>query len=216
MTRKVVRYYRILKYALWNFSKRQLNKNDGTTYMRTFISINLTDDIHQSISKMQNRLDSDAIGIRWTRAENCHLTLKFLGAIQEEIIEPLSNALAKASLTIQPFTAELKGIGQFPSRNPLSVLWIGVDQGNQEMRDLEQSIRKPILESGIKFDKKTFSPHLTIGRGRRGQKAQLNDLDSYANLSVGTIEVDSFYLMKSVLQQSGPVYNVVKRFPLGA
>ncbi len=184
--------------------------------MRTFISINMTDALHQSISKIQNRLNTNAVGIRWTRAENCHLTLQFLGDIPEETVKPLSIALTNAGLTIQPFTAELKGIGQFPVRNPLSVLWIGVDQGNQEMRNLEKAIRNPLVECGIKFDKKPFSPHLTIGRGRKGQKAQLNNLDSYANLSAGKIEVNAFYLMKSVLHQSGPVYTVVKKFALGA
>ena len=183
--------------------------------MRAFISINLTDRLHQSIEVMQRRLDGSTKGVRWTQPQNCHLTLKFLGDVSESMENEIVNALNDVGPAFDPFHLELGGVGQFPPRGPLSVLWVGVSKGEDVLCALERSIHKVLIEADISFDKKKFSPHLTIGRARRGEKPFVRFDKSSSEYDIGTLEVKEFCLMKSDLQQSGPIYTVRKRFCLG-
>jgi len=183
--------------------------------MRAFLSINLSQELHQSIEKAQRHLDENARGIRWTRADHCHLTLKFFGEIDEITAQTLASLLVPVGSQFDPFALELGGIGQFPPHGPLSVLWMGVTQGEAVLRALEREIHRTLLDAGIPFDKKPFSPHLTIGRARKGEKAFLHAAKTYRDLKFGTVPVDRFCLMESVLQPSGPIYTVRNRFDLG-
>ncbi len=183
--------------------------------MRAFISINLTDELHQAIDQIQLRLNRDARGIRWTRAENCHLTLKFLGDVSEEVAQSLIKELEPVGSSFDPFHLELGSIGQFPPHGPLSVLWVGTVHGEAPLRALEQAIHQRLVNAAVPFDRKPFSPHLTIGRARKGDRPFLANAKEYENMHLGSLQVREFCLMESLLQPSGPVYTVRARFPLG-
>lgn len=183
--------------------------------MRAFLSINLSQELHQSIEEAQRRLEGDALGIRWTRADHCHLTLKFFGEISEATAQTLASLLVPVGSHYDPFVLELGGIGQFPPHGPLSILWMGVMRGESVLRAIEREIHQTLIDAKIPFDKKPFSPHLTIARARKGEKAFLHNAKTYRDLKFGMVPVDHFCLMESVLQPSGPIYTVRKRFDLG-
>jgi len=183
--------------------------------MRAFISINLSDTLHRAIRDLQNRLDGEIRGMRWIPAENCHLTLKFLGETPEPLVQPLAEQLQSIQPSFDPFPIEMGGIGQFPPRGPLSVLWIGVQSGQAALRALEQAIQEVLDRSQVSFDRKPFSPHLTIGRPRRGEQPFLRHSTSHQAITLGSMQVAEFCLMESVLQPSGPIYTVRHRFPFG-
>lgn len=183
--------------------------------MRAFISINLNDDLHRAIRDLQRRLDSDARGIRWTPSENCHLTLKFLGDVPEALVPKLTEGLKQVGPSFDPFRIELGEIGQFPPRGPLSVLWVGAKAGSAALIALERSIHQVLNDIGVPFDRKPFSPHLTIGRARRGETPSLRNASAHGQDSLGAMQVSEFYFMESVLQPGGPIYTVRQRFPLG-
>ncbi|MBN2326164.1 MAG: RNA 2',3'-cyclic phosphodiesterase [Candidatus Omnitrophica bacterium] len=192
-----------------------IKKGNGCR-MRAFLSIPLTDELHQSIETLQRRLDEDARGVRWTRAQNCHLTLKFFGDVSPSVAEKIVEALAVVGPQFDPFSIQLKGIGQFPPRGPLSVLWVGVQAGEAPLRALEQSIHEALQSAEISFDRKSFSPHLTIGRARRGDNSFLRNSSEHKQLDLGSLRVGEFCLMESVLQPGGPIYTVKRRFALGS
>lgn len=182
--------------------------------MRAFISINLSDALHRAIRELHDRLDGEVRGIRWIPAENCHLTLKFLGDTPEPLVQTIAEELRPIGSAFDPFPIELGGIGQFPPRGPLSVLWVGLKSGEAVLRALEQSIQQVLDNAKVSFDRKPFSPHLTIGRPRRGEQPFLR-ATARQPVSLGAMQVDAFCLMESVLQPSGPIYTVRHRFPLG-
>lgn len=183
--------------------------------MRAFISVNLDEPLRGAIEEIQKILTPAAPGIRWTRAENCHLTLKFLGEIPLEAVPKLEASLKPVGERVQPFSIELGGAGQFPPRGPLSVLWIGCRQGEASLNALEKHIRQALNEEEIGFDRKPFSAHLTIGRSNRNVKVFFNNPEKYQDLVLGSLRVESFSLMESVLQPSGPAYTERRRFGLG-
>ncbi|MGC9327279.1 MAG: RNA 2',3'-cyclic phosphodiesterase [Candidatus Hinthialibacter sp.] len=184
--------------------------------MRAFLSIPLTDELHQSLETAQRRLDADVQGVRWTQVQNCHLTLKFFGEISPDAADKIAEVLAGVGPQFDPFSIQFKGIGQFPPRGPLSVLWVGVQTGEAPLLALEQSIHEALQRAEIPFDQKPFSPHITIGRARRGEKAFLRSDSAHKQLELGLMRVEEFCLMESVLQPRGPIYTVRRRFALGA
>lgn len=183
--------------------------------MRTFLSVNLAEPIYQKIAEMQNEFANNHSGIRWTPPKNCHLTLKFLGDIDPPAVEIVRQALQPVAQQCRPFKMELCGLGQFPPRGPLSVVWIGVNQGVSRLLALEEQIRERLLEAGVSFDKQRFTPHLTIGRAKRDEKVFFNRMKDYERFHCGVLEVEAFYLMESILQPSGAVYHERVKFLLG-
>ncbi|MEW6234156.1 MAG: RNA 2',3'-cyclic phosphodiesterase [Candidatus Omnitrophota bacterium] len=183
--------------------------------MRAFISINLTDSLHEAIGRFQKQLDPEAPGVRWIRPQNCHLTLKFLGEMAESQVEIIERSLLPIAHSFRPFSFEMGGAGQFPKQGPLSVLWVGIRKGSEIIASLENAIRAALEEAKISFDKKPFSPHLTIGRGKNTGRPSRIDYRKYENVSLGVMEADAFYLMESVLDPQGAIYTPRGRFPLG-
>jgi len=183
--------------------------------MRAFISVNLNESLHEEIGRLQQSLESEVRGVRWTKPQNCHLTLKFLGEISDLVLDTLGKSLPGIGQALDPFSIEIGGLGCFPKNGPLSILWIGASQGGDELSALENAIREPLIKSGISFDKKPFVPHLTIGRAKRNQRASFTNLEACQDTVLGKLSVDAFYLMESKLLPTGPVYTERLRVPLG-
>lgn len=182
--------------------------------MRAFISINLNSVIFDQIAGLQKNLGRIVYGIRWTKPENCHLTLKFLGEYPEENLSVLGKVLDPAAEKFSAFPLELGTIGYFPPKGSLSILWLGVKKGDSALLALEHEIDQALQKAAIPFDHKGFVPHLTIGRAQRGQHVYLNTKTLPPDSLFDILTVDAFYVMQSVLKPEGPVYTPRLRFPL--
>ncbi len=183
--------------------------------MRAFLSVHLNEALHRSIEELQRRLTPSVEGIRWTRPQNCHLTLKFFGEIEEKTAEHIHQCLLPVIADQKPFPLELGTIGQFPPRGALSVLWVGVTQGSEKLMQLEEEIHTALKVANISYDKKRFKPHLTIGRSKQKVYLPYKTIDQYKSHRLGKIKVDALYLMESELRPKGPIYTERARFPLG-
>ncbi len=180
--------------------------------MRAFISINLTDPIRESILEFQESQGKIIRNIRWTKPENIHLTLKFLGEIEEETVNKLAETLQPIEGQFSPFPVDIGSVGKFPPKGPLSILWVGLLKGTSGVMALENSIREAMEAAKIPFDKKSFVPHLTIGRAMKNKKVFFDNINDFEKLSFGTLQVESFHLMQSDLKPSGPIYTERIRF----
>ena len=180
--------------------------------MRAFLSIHLSEIVQTRVEQLQSQLAAELPGVRWTRPANCHLTLKFFGDIDSSIENAIAARLPALVEQFSPFTVEFKGVGQFPPRGPLSVLWVGVDCGAAALVALENAVREALDVASIKFDAKPFKPHLTIGRAPHGRKIYLRSQQKYAAWSVGTMNIDGISLMQSVLDPHGAIYTERQRF----
>jgi len=151
-------------------------------------------------------------GIKGVRPENIHLTLKFLGNIDEEHDLPaISSLLTKVSRRHEPFEIRFTGTGAFPNLNRIRVAWIGIECDSLEK--LADDVLRT-LPKGNNEKTQRFKPHLTIGRVKFAEGARKGRelLEKYVGRDFGTLRVETFELMKSTLTPQGPIYDVLERY----
>jgi 2'-5' RNA ligase len=185
-------------------------------HIRVFIAIDLDPKIRQTIKSIQDHLRTIDCNVTWVRPENVHLTLKFLGEINPKRIDSLIPELSNALQNIDPILTKLTQLGAFPSIQYPRVLWIGLKDHHQQIFQLVSSLEKRLATIGFKKERKAFSLHITIGRIRSPKNINKlsHAISSYTLPSRITQTVLSVALYKSTLTPQGPIYEVLKRFPL--
>jgi len=180
--------------------------------IRAFISVNLTPEIKEKIGEAER--DFDMNGVKLVDPSLIHVTLKFLGNIDEGKVDEIEAALRK--VTVKPFHAEFKSLGGFPNSRSPRVIWIGAEG---DFTELNKQVEALMEELGFEREGR-FSPHVTIGRIKfpaPEQKQKLPGLfEKYTNYGAGGMLVDSIYLMKSTLSPKGPKYDVLKEIKLAS
>lgn len=190
--------------------------------VRAFIAIELDPDVLAQVTKLQSRLQDDVPPgfVRWVRPEGIHLTLKFLGDVPLDALEDIAQALRTARAGCAPFALHIAGMGCFPNPRRPRVIWIGVDESSGTLERLAHNVERELGSLGYPPENRRFSPHLTLGRVKRGHSATdleaLGDYVTRAKVSVGQMEVTAIHLMRSDLRPSGAVYTALATAPLEA
>jgi 2'-5' RNA ligase len=183
--------------------------------MRLFVSADL-DGLAEGLSDVQSLL-ADADGLRFTDPEQAHVTLKFLGETDPDRLDELSDSLTAAvdRAGVDPFTAEIGGLGVFPHLEYISVVWVGVREGADQLTRLHDSLEDATTALGFDPEAHEFTPHVTLARmDHAGGKALIQDVVENRDPTVGTADVTEIRLTKSELTQDGPEYSTVERFKL--
>jgi 2'-5' RNA ligase len=187
--------------------------------IRAFVAIELDADVLRRVESLQERIRADLPPglIRWVRPEGIHLTLKFLGDTQGNRIEAVAQAMQDACTPIAPFTLSIGGLGVFPDPRRPRVLWLGMDEPTGTLNQLQGQVEQALSPLGFPSERRRFTPHLTLGRVKRGRKpAELEALGQYATrakVRVGEMEVRCVYLMRSDLRPTGAVYTELATAP---
>ena len=184
--------------------------------IRSFIAIELSPSLRQHIEKIQNELKKATTDVRWVRSEGIHLTLKFLGAIDEERIDEIGDTIEGCLADKTVFAVTVGSLGAFPSREHPKVVWLGIEDESGVLLKVQQTIDRRLTSLGCTAEKRTFSPHLTLGRikspkGKRTVRQRLATTEEY---ECGTFAVKEIFLFKSDLTPSGAVYTKLKSFAL--
>ena len=149
------------------------------------------------------------------RPENLHVTLKFLGDIDDSKVDDIALAIRDSVQGLVPFRGSMKGMGAFPSLSNIRVIWVGLENV-EGLSVLADELDGTLRELGFERDKKGFKPHLTVARARSARNA--NALQKVINSNVATefgeFEIDSIRLKRSVLTPQGPRYSDVREIPL--
>lgn len=176
--------------------------------MRIFIAIELSEEIRNSLALIQTHLKYSGADVKWVEKDNIHLTLKFLGDINDEKCELVKSALDKIAKSTRPFGISIKDIGAFPNIDYPRVIWVGLDKGANESKTLAVNINEELSKIGFQKDSRPFAPHLTIGRVRSPKnKAALKEkMLGYEFSAVSSQRIDSMFLFQSTLTPKGPVY----------
>lgn len=183
--------------------------------IRAFVAIPLDRAVRERIAEVQSELGKTLSGIRWTGRENLHLTLKFLGGVEDEKVAPIAAALAEALRPISPFSLLCRGLGVFPDIRKPRVLWAGLE--GAPLGKIAASIEAAAQSLGFEREKREFKPHLTIGRWREfggGADALRREVERRRAHDFGSSEVNEVIFFQSVLKPGGPVYTPLRVFPL--
>ena len=198
--------------------------------LRAFIAIQLSGDLKCQIGSVQAELKREISGsgrggkgvkIGWTQPEGIHLTLKFLGDIQETQVEALREVLHKAAASARPFSLEARGLGAFPNPRAPRVIWLGLHGSNDDMAELQRlqaAVEGGAAGLGFAKEARAFTPHLTLARIRDRVEAGALEavLTAQQNRVVGEFTASSVELIKSELRPSGAVYTTLVEVPFGA
>lgn len=184
--------------------------------IRVFIAVDLDPPVIERIYNAIEQLKSIIPGIRWVPKTNLHLTVKFLGDVDEETVHPISATLQEALRLFPPCTINAKGLGVFPDLRRPKILWVGLT-GNEFAR-MAAKIESSLLPLGFAPEKRTFTPHLTIGRWRqfdRPPRTLAQELERWREFAFGACTVGKIILFQSVLKPSGATYNQLATVQLG-
>lgn len=186
--------------------------------IRTFISVELPEDIKRKISDLQNRLKVHGGHIGWVRPGAIHLTLKFLGDIDEKEVKEIEAATKKAIKGFGPFYLRLLGIGAFPDLKRPRVIWLGIDEGGDNLARLQLRIEDEIAVIGYPREERRFKPHLTIGRVKNahGLKQLIDAINAEREIDLDGFNVAEVLIMKSDLRPEGAVYTRLCEITFGS
>lgn len=151
-------------------------------------------------------------GVTWTRPEQLHLTLRFLGDVPADRLDQLIERLARVSVT--SFLLPLEGLGTFPPNRPPRVAWMGVGAGHPRLFQLRQRVDDAALAAGLDPDLRHFHPHVTLARCAEGAAGLPAWLRTHRDCVAPTFRVEAFDLYASELRPTGAVHTRKHRFPL--
>ncbi len=179
--------------------------------LRSFIAIELTNELHEELRILQQELKKSDIYAKWVSPENIHLTLKFLGNVDTGQIEKIKNILEEISKETKPFYLNLSGIGAFPKLDYPRVLWVGIEEGKNETIEIANKLEDGLEKIGFQKENRSFSPHLTLARIKSSKnKDRLKTLvEQNAFISKNKVYVDKLTLFKSTLTPKGSIYSKI-------
>src|SRR4051812_44642844 len=185
--------------------------------MRLFLAIELPPDVRAHLVEVRHRLEIALPKVAYTKAENLHVTLKFLGDVEAKRVGAIAESLA----LIKPprFELHAAGIDCFPSRGPIRIITAALAGTLPPLRALVESIEQRCKFLGFEKEQRAYRPHVTIARARPVLSAKFRQLAADATLGIWpgpVVEPAEFVLMESQLSPEGSTYTRVEKFPVGA
>lgn len=185
--------------------------------IRAFLAFDIPKDVKEKLGRLIADFSEKEKLIKWTKLENLHVTLKFFGEVEEDL---LLNKIAPRIETVTrgygSSKLEAMGIGVFPNWKYPRVVWAGFTGDTSKVINLQKMIESSLSEFDLHEDKRDFRLHLTIGRAKGVLKHSplVGLVEKLGPVQFGKVEVDKLVLYKSVLTKGGPVYTSLKEFRL--
>lgn len=179
--------------------------------MRAFIGIEVTDEVRAALTDAQKKLARCPAKVKWVRPANMHLTLKFLGDVDEPTVARVKAAMADAAGG-GPFAFAVRGLGTFPPRGAPRVVWAGVSGGADAATKLQARLEDALRPMGFEKER-SFVPHLTIGRVKdpKGARELTAMVECDAGTKFGLCTAAEMVLFESTLTPQGAIYGAVAR-----
>lgn len=185
--------------------------------IRTFIAVKTAQRVNNNISKVVGRLATLSDEYRWVEPENLHVTLNFVGDVVDIEVPELCKLIREAVQPLQAFEMSLQGVNGFTSAQEPRVLWIGVDEGSEALRQIYEALAKVLHHWGVNKDRNEYVPHMTLGRLKRGGRWNedlLARVHKLRNHDGGFCHVEEVIVFSSYLERSGPTYTPMARIKL--
>ena len=184
---------------------------------RLFIAIELPATLRKQVQDHIDQLKKALPDARasWTREENLHLTIKFLGDTPVNRVEALSQAAARAAAQVSPFEIIIGGCAAFPTRGQPRVLWIGIEDPTGAQNKLYRALEDECAEAGFAREQRPFHPHLTVARLRKPQGShRVAELYGEMGFTNQQVSVSEMVLFRSEMLSEGSRHSVISRHQL--
>lgn len=175
---------------------------------RLFLALTLPSGIRDLLAALAQPLP----GVAWTRPDQLHVTLRFLGDVPVEKIDELTARLA--AIRVESFVLPLEGLGTFPPNRPPRIAWLGVGQGHPRLFQLRQRVDDAVLATGLPVDLRNFHPHVTLARCTPRAAGLPAWLHTHRDFAAPPFRVEAFDLYESELRPDGAVHTLRRSFAL--
>ena len=188
--------------------------------LRLFISLSVPEAVKQSIEAAQTELRRVATdnAARWTRREQFHLTLRFLGNVPVNQLEELVEQSRLAARTFGPLHLTAQRLGFFPNAKLPRVVWAGISDRDNQLTELWRSIQSAVEPFTKEPPERQFKAHVTLGRINRLRRPEAVELAKTAaqfdNQSFGHWTASQLELMRSELSPTGARHSELAAIPL--
>ena len=187
--------------------------------MRVFIAIELPDGIKKQLAGLQAELKKAGADAKWVNPELIHITLKFLGEIDDPALKRVFAAVNRAAGSFAAFPACLESAGAFPSLDSPRVIWAGIGTGAPQLREIYARLELELAAEGLDVEEeREFAPHATLARtrsslNRKDLAKRLHDAAAKP-IAAPDFQVNAITVFKSILSPTGPTYEPLVRSPL--
>lgn len=184
---------------------------------RTFLALELPEVVKRALRRKIDHLGRVMPGVRWADPDGLHLTLAFLGELDDERLAAATQSASEVAAAHAPFTLRLAGLGTFGSARSPRVIWVGVEGEKASLLKVQSALADDLEARGFPREERAFSPHLTLAR----LKKPLSD-DALTALARAqrepaanvTWHADAISVMKSELLRPAARYTALSRWPL--
>ena len=183
--------------------------------MRAFLAVELPSHARHELARLQDQLRDSRADVKWVEKDNLHLTLRFLGDIDERERQRVESASQLAAAAMSPVTVTLSSLGAFPSVSAPRVVWVGLGDGAESLAQLAAQIEAQLAKAGFPKADKPFSAHITLGRVRspRNRLELVRTINDVVWTPPASFVVDHVTLFRSDLGSAGPTYSILREFP---
>lgn len=179
--------------------------------MRLFISLNFEEQTLRQFENWQRMLQEKGIKGYWRRRDNLHLTLKFIGEVEERKLDAIQDALTNVSGKIGEFDLEVRALGVFPNPREPRILWAGIEN-EPKLITLYRLVQAETAIIGFEPESREYKPHLTLASG--GISGMSKDVLDLGKMLYVKETVTEFHLMQSKVDKGTRSYLTVARYPL--
>jgi len=186
---------------------------------RTFIAVEVSAGMRHNAQVLQQTLAQVSPAIKWVRPDTLHLTLLFLGDVDDRALPEVCQHVQAVTHTLAPFPLHVAGLGAFPDWQHPKILWAGIRQGGEELRALHEGIAERLIPAGLyRPEGRPYTPHLTLGRvpPHADHVSLRRTLQKRREWEAGQTWIDEVVVFASILERQGPIHTPLFRSPLAA
>ena len=184
---------------------------------RTFIAVEIGNEIRNNAVALQQSLGKTGASVKWVSSESLHITLLFLGEVDDRELHAVCKAVKEVVQSDPPFKLQVAGVGAFPTARRPKIPWAGIVAGKEELCRLHDKIEARLLDMGCyRKEERDYTPHLTLGRVKTESEGfkLAPELNKRLSWDGGRTVVDEVVVFSSVMEKDGPVYTALGRCKL--
>jgi 2'-5' RNA ligase len=181
---------------------------------RTFIAVDIGEEIRNNAVALQQSLAKSGASVKWVSADSLHITLLFLGEVDDRALHGVCRAVKEVAAGEPPFTMHVSELGAFPTLRRPKIAWAGLVEGAEQLKRLYGKLEAKLFDLGCyRKEERDYTPHLTLGRVKSESDgtALAPELTKRASWDGGRTAVNQLLVFSSELERDGPIYTILGR-----